>query len=82
VAENASDGTDHGAAAPVFVSGPLAKAGLVGEHPGFDDLDDGDLRHHTDFRCVYAAALEGWLGIPAASIVGEGFAPLPLFRRA
>jgi uncharacterized protein (DUF1501 family) len=82
VAENASGGTDHGAAAPVFVVGPVARAGLVGEHPGLDALDDGDLRHHTDFRRVYAALLERWLGLPAAPVVGPGFEPLDLFARA
>ena len=81
VAENASSGTDHGAAAPVFLAGPVARAGLIGEHPRFDDLDDGDLKHHTDFRRVYAALLESWLGLPAAPIVGPGFTPLDLFAR-
>ena len=78
--ENASAGTDHGAAAPVFVSGPVAKAGLVGAHPSLDSLDDGDLKHHTDFRRVYADLLETWLGTPAAPVIGEGFAPVGLFR--
>ena len=80
VAENASLGTDHGAAAPVFVVGPVAKAGLVGTHPSLDDLDDGDVKHAIDFRRVYASLLETWLGCPAAPIVGEGFLPLELFR--
>src|SRR5262249_60227265 len=40
VLENASAGTDHGAAAPLFVVGPVASAGLVGAHPSFDDLAD------------------------------------------
>lgn len=79
VAENASAGTDHGAAAPVLVVGPVAKAGLIGAHPSFDDLDDGDLKHQTDFRAVYAALLQNWLGIEAASIIGEGFKAVPLF---
>jgi uncharacterized protein (DUF1501 family) len=80
VAENASAGTDHGAAAPVFVLGPVARAGLVGEHPSFETLDDGDLIHHTDFRRIYAALLESWLGSPAGPVVGPGFDPLPLFQ--
>ncbi len=80
VAENASAGTDHGAAAPVFVVGPVADAGLIGTHPDLDDLDDGDLKFHTDFRRVYATLLESWLGMPAAAIVGDGHAPLDLFK--
>jgi uncharacterized protein (DUF1501 family) len=78
VRENASQGTDHGAAAPVFVAGPVRKSGLIGDHPSLDTLDDGDLIHHTDFRRVYAALLESWLGVPAAPIVGAGFPPLDL----
>jgi uncharacterized protein (DUF1501 family) len=80
VAENASAGTDHGAAAPVFVVGPVAKAGLVGEHPTLDKLDDGDLIQHTDFRCVYAALLENWLAMPSRAVIGSGFEPLPMFK--
>jgi uncharacterized protein (DUF1501 family) len=80
VLENASLGTDHGAAAPVFVVGPVVKAGLVGAHPSFEDLDDGDLKHSIDFRRIYASLLQNWLGCPAAAIVGEGFAPLELLR--
>ncbi len=79
VAENASAGTDHGAAAPLFVVGPVSRPGLVGAHPSFDDLDDGDLKHHTDFRRVYASLLEGWLGCPAAPVVGAEFRPMELF---
>ena len=75
-------GTDHGAAAPLFVVGPVEKPGLVGDHPDLARLDDGDLIHHTDFRRVYATMLERWLGLPAAPIVGEGFAPLDLLKPA
>jgi uncharacterized protein (DUF1501 family) len=80
VAENASAGTDHGAAAPAFLVGPVAKSGLVGDHPKMDDLDDGDLKHHTDFRRIYATLLENWLGMPAEPVLGSGFSPLPLFK--
>jgi uncharacterized protein (DUF1501 family) len=79
VSENASAGTDHGAAAPVFVSGPVAHPGLIGDHPSFATLDDGDLTFHTDFRRVYATLLESWLNIPAPPILGTGFEPLDLF---
>jgi uncharacterized protein (DUF1501 family) len=81
VAENASLGTDHGAAAPIFLAGPVARAGLVGNHPSFDDLDDGDLKYHTDFRRVYASLLADWLDCPSQDVVGAGFAPLPLLRK-
>jgi uncharacterized protein (DUF1501 family) len=79
VRENASQGTDHGAAAPLFVVGPVRQGGLVGAHPDLEALDDGDLKFHTDFRQVYASLLQSWLGIPSEPIVGAGFTPLDLF---
>ena len=74
VAENASAGTDHGAAAPMFLAGGRVRAGLVGDHPRLDDLEDGDVKFHTDFRQVYATLLEDWLGWPSAAILGEDYA--------
>jgi uncharacterized protein (DUF1501 family) len=82
VQENASAGTDHGAAAPVFVVGPVAKPGLLGKHPSLDDLDEGDLKFHTDFRSVYASLIGDWLNLSAETVVGSGFKPTPLFRPA
>ncbi|MBL8792657.1 MAG: DUF1501 domain-containing protein, partial [Planctomycetia bacterium] len=61
--ENGSRGTDHGAAAPVLLIGGKVKPGLVGEHPALTNLDMGNLKHHTDFRQVYATVLDQWLGI-------------------
>jgi uncharacterized protein (DUF1501 family) len=78
VAENASRGTDHGSAAPVFVIGGGLKGGLYGEQPSLDDLDNGNLRFTTDFRSVYATVLERWLQRPSSAIVGPGFTQVPL----
>jgi uncharacterized protein (DUF1501 family) len=77
VGENASRGTDHGTAAPLFLIGGNVNGGLHGEHPSLDELDNGNLRYTTDFRSVYATVLEKWLDRPAAPIVGQGFSPLP-----
>ena len=74
--ENGRHGTGHGAAAPVFLAGGRLKGGLIGKHPSLTDLDADAPKPHTDFRSVYATVLESWLGIPAAPILGEGFAPL------
>ncbi|HEU4422934.1 MAG TPA: DUF1501 domain-containing protein, partial [Pilimelia sp.] len=54
VRANASDGTDHGTAGPVFVLGPRVIGGLYGEQPSLTDLDDGDLKATMDFRAVFA----------------------------
>jgi uncharacterized protein (DUF1501 family) len=75
VKENASQGTDHGKAGPMFLFGPGVKAGIHGEMPSLADadLDKGDLVHTTDFRSVYATVLEKWLGTPSEPILGEKF---------
>lgn len=79
VAENASKGTDHGTAGPIFLAGTNVKAGLIGEHPSLQDLDQGDIRFHTDFRCVYAGLLEGWLKCSSSPILGEKYKAVELF---
>jgi uncharacterized protein (DUF1501 family) len=78
VAANASGGTDHGAAAPVFVAGRRVKGGFYGDAPSMADLDSGDLKHTVDFRSVYSTILSEVLGAdPAAIIPGGPFAPIP-----
>ncbi len=79
VRENASDGTDHGTAAPVFLAGGKLRAGLHGPAPDLQDLEAGDLKFQIDFRCVYAAVLEQWLGAPAAEVLGRQFKPAKVF---
>jgi uncharacterized protein (DUF1501 family) len=71
VLENGSKGTDHGAASCLFVAGPSVKGGVVGKHPSLADLDDGDLRFHTDFRRLYATQLDGWLGCDSKAVLGK-----------
>ena len=80
--ENGSAGTDHGAAAPVFLAGPAVKAGLHGPHPDLRDLADGDPQFAIDFRRVYATVLDGWLGCPSEKVLGGKFARLPLLDKA
>jgi uncharacterized protein (DUF1501 family) len=70
VKENGSRGTDHGAASCLFVAGPSVKGGVVGKHPSLADLDDDDLKFHTDFRRIYATLLDGWLGCDSKAVLG------------
>jgi uncharacterized protein (DUF1501 family) len=76
IQENASEGTDHGAAAPIFLAGNRVKPGLIGNHPSLTDLHDGDGSFHTDFRQVYATVLDQWLGVDSTPILGDKFAPV------
>lgn len=63
VAQNASNGTDHGTANNMFfVSGGLNKKGLINEMPDLANLEEGDLKYQVDFKDVYATVLKKWLG--------------------
>lgn len=62
VQENASKGTDHGTATPMFVLGKKVKGGFHGKHPSLTDLDGGNLKMTTDFRSVYATMIREWMG--------------------
>jgi uncharacterized protein (DUF1501 family) len=76
--ENASAGTDHGTAAPVFLLGSAVKSGLHGPYPNLRDLADGDPKFAIDFRRIYASLLDRWLGCPSDKVLGEKFEPLPV----
>ena len=79
VAENGSAGTDHGTAAPMFLVGEKVHPGTLGNHPGLDDLEEGDLKFHTDFRSIYSALLTDWLHVPAADVISGEFPAVKLF---
>ena len=80
VAQNASGGTDHGTAAPLFLFGSSVASGIFGKHPSLTDLDQGDLKFTTDFRSVYASVLQNWLDAPSKPILGGQFPTLPVVR--
>ena len=79
VKQNASGGTDHGTAAPMFLVGPAVKPGVFANHPSLIDLDQGDLKYAIDFRSVYASVLEDWLKAPSEKILRGKFANPRLF---
>jgi uncharacterized protein (DUF1501 family) len=77
VAENASQGTDHGAAAPVFVFGGGLAGGTHGPVPDLQKLDDGDVIATADFRSIYRDVLD-WLSVDAQAVLGGEFASVGL----
>jgi uncharacterized protein (DUF1501 family) len=82
VAENGSQGTDHGEAAPLFVIGSHVKAGLHGPVPDLrkSALSRGDVAFKVDFRSVYAAMLRDWLRADDVKVLGRRFEALPIFK--
>jgi uncharacterized protein (DUF1501 family) len=80
--ENASAGTDHGTATPVFLVGPRVRPGVHGPNPNLTDLVDGDPRHAIDFRRVYATVLDQWLDCPSQAVLGARYEHLPIVQAA
>ena len=77
VNQNASGGTDHGTANNMFfVSGGLQQKGVLNAMPDLNDLQDGDLKHHVDFKNVYATVLKNWLNADDKKILGKEFSTL------
>lgn len=85
VQDNASDGTDHGTAAPLFVFGNNVEAGIRGVNPSLTDLDNGNLKMQHDFRQVYASVLAQWFGANTAELnasVLKDFQQIPIVKQS
>jgi uncharacterized protein (DUF1501 family) len=78
--ENGRRGTGHGAAAPIFLAGGKLKGGLINSHPSLTDLDNGALKFQTDFRSVYATALDKWLGFNSRKVLDKQFELLDILN--
>lgn len=72
VRANASQGTDHGTAGPMFIAGVPVRGGFYGDEPSLTDLDNGDLKVTTDFRDVYHEVLTRTLGADPEPVIGSG----------
>ena len=62
IKSNASSGTDHGAAAPLFLFGDYIKGGVLGKSPSISNnvsVND-NIPMQYDFRSVYASVLQEW----------------------
>jgi uncharacterized protein (DUF1501 family) len=83
VAENGGKGTDHGAAAPIFVVGKPVKGGVFGEQPSLTStVDSGNLKYNVDFRSVYQSLIRDWLQADPTAVLGASFPELPIIQTA
>ncbi|QQE13158.1 DUF1501 domain-containing protein [Planctomycetota bacterium] len=76
VQQNASAGTDHGAAGLMFLFGnhlASSPTGIHGTYPSLTDLEKGDLKFNRDFRSVYADLLDNWLELDSKAALGQSF---------
>ncbi len=83
ISENGSQGTDHGAAAPVFIIGEPVKGGLYGEQPSLTStIDGGNLKYTVDFRSVYQTLIRDWLQGDPKAVLGASYPELPVIKAA
>jgi uncharacterized protein (DUF1501 family) len=67
-------GTDHGTAGLGFLLGKGVKGGFYSDYPNLSSLDEnGNMRHTTDFRSLYATVLERWLGANSRTLLGASY---------
>lgn len=87
IQSNASNGTDHGSAAPMFVFGDAIAGGIYGENPTIPEFIDWDsnLEMQYDFRSVYSTIFKDWFCVDEAgleSVFFNQFETLPLFSNS
>lgn len=77
IESNASLGTDHGDAAPLFLFGTCIQSGIIGSNPviGSSLPDQAGIPMQIDFRDIYASILRDWFQVPEIEIQ-------PLFSHA
>jgi uncharacterized protein (DUF1501 family) len=70
IKSNASGGTDHGAAAPVFYFGSAIKPGIIGSNPVIPEkvTVNDNVPMQYDFRSLYASVLQNWFNMPAQEV--------------
>lgn len=70
IKSNSSGGTDHGAAAPMFIFGDAVKSGITGSNPFINSMvnTNDNLPMQYDFRSVYASILQNWFCVPADTL--------------
>lgn len=83
IVSNASLGTDHGAAAPMFFFGNHVRGGVLGDNP---DVHTGqtyedNLEMQYDYRQLYASVLDQWFGADSTVLnatLYRGYDTLPI----
>ncbi|HXH99076.1 MAG TPA: DUF1501 domain-containing protein [Sphingobacteriaceae bacterium] len=70
IKSNSSNGTDHGAAAPLFVFGDGVQQGVLGTSPVISSMVsvNDNVPMQYDFRSIYASILENWFCVPGVTL--------------
>jgi uncharacterized protein (DUF1501 family) len=81
VAENVTQGSDHGVGGVMFALGGSVRGGIYGTAPDLNPFPGnptlssagGDVSWDIDFRRVYAEILDRWLGASSVPILGGDY---------
>jgi uncharacterized protein (DUF1501 family) len=70
IKSNSSVGTDHGAAAPMFIFGKPVQGGVLGDNPTIAATPtvNDNVAMQYDFRSVYATLLQNWFCLPKDTV--------------
>lgn len=79
--EGSTAGTDHGAATTMMAIGGGVRGGIYGTAANLQPFsgnptlenNNNDLKFETDFRSVYARAIDQWFGANSVSLLGGDF---------
>jgi uncharacterized protein (DUF1501 family) len=85
IASNDSFGTDHGAAAPLFIFGSKVKGNIYGKNPEIPDIvtHQDNLVMQTDFRKIYSTVLHDWMQVPGPQLIQmlyKDYGSLPIIQ--
>lgn len=87
IKSNSSIGTDHGAAAPLFVFGSNVQPGVLGTNPQIPvspSVND-NVPHQYDYRSIYASLVQNWFCADNATLQAvmlKNFQQLPLVKNS
>jgi uncharacterized protein (DUF1501 family) len=86
IKSNSSSGTDHGAAAPLFVFGNKVQPGILGNSPDIPETvtDEDNIPMQMDYRSIYSSLLQDWLCVPPQdlkSILLRNYQDMPLVQQ-
>ncbi|SDY38616.1 DUF1501 domain-containing protein [Hymenobacter psychrophilus] len=88
IKSNSGNGTDHGAAAPLFVFGSSVNPRIHGTNPQLpaSAAVNDQVPMQFDFRAIYASVLKDWFKVPQATLdallpsAGGAFPYVPVIR--
>ncbi len=85
IKSNASGGTDHGSAAPLFLFGKNVRGGVYGNNPELPSnaTVNDNIPYQYDFRTIYSSILQNWFCVNQSNelqILNKEFPTIPIIN--